>query len=98
MQLDDLILELLGIGGHMKHLPVALQTTVTVSVRSGEVHLGPGWWAITAREDTALVPDRQREALVSVEQPLAPTEVEHGGVGAEDGGDEAGVARQPAYL
>src|SRR5262245_16219029 len=58
--------------------------------------LGPGWWAITPREDASLVPDRQREALVSVEQPLAPAQIQHGRVRAEDGGDEARVARQPA--
>ena len=46
----------------------------------------------------AVLGDAHREALWLGVEPCLPSEIEHLGVGSEYGGDDTGVARQPAGL
>src|SRR5437764_7924804 len=59
------------------------------------VSVCPAGWPIAAGEGTSVVPQHERSAEGSGGQAALPPDVQHLAGGAEDGGDDAGVAGQP---
>ena len=62
------------------------------------VQLAPGVGAFAAVGRAGVVDQAHGDALGFVEEPLEPAEVEDSRLAAEHGGDDAGVAGQPAGL
>src|SRR4051794_7655974 len=64
----------------------------------GVVDVAHGWWPVAAFGGAATVLECRGDALGFGVEPGLAAQVEHGGGATEDGGDDPGLAGQPAGL